>query len=111
MYKNIAKSDFFLPLLDPNIHTKYISDHTSGSFQLSYGFNIPMVIEKTFANAYNFDNNNSIIYNKNNDFCNKLKDAINLNEEVYKKLKDELKLKSKEIEKISLENLKKILKK
>ena len=111
MYKNIAKSDFFLPLLDPNIHTKYISDHTSGSFQLSYGFNIPMVIEKTFANAYNFDNNNSIIYNKNIDFCNKLKDAINLNEEVYKKLKDELKLKSKEIEKISLENLKKILKK
>jgi len=112
MYKLIAKSDFFLPLLDPNIHKQYLSDHTSGSFQLSYGFNIPMVIEKTFAKAYNFDDNNSIIYNNNNkDFCNKLKDAINLNEEVYIKIKEKLKLKSKEIEKISLENLKKILKK
>ena len=109
MYKIIAKSYFFLPLSDPNIHKQYLSDHTSGSFQLSYGFNIPMVIEKTFAKAYNFDDNNSIIYNKNNDFCNKLKYAINLNEEVYKKIKEELRLKSKEIEKISLENLKKII--
>ena len=111
MYELISKSDFFLPLLDPNIHKQYISDHTSGSFQLSYGFNIPLIIEKTFANFYNFDNNNSIVYNKNEDLCNKLKDSINLNTEEYKKLKEGLKLKQKEIEKISLENLKKILEK
>ena len=52
MYKYIAKSDFFLPLLDPKIHKHYIKEQTSGSFQLSYGFNIPLIIEKTFAVNY-----------------------------------------------------------
>ena len=111
MYKYIAKNDFFLPLLDPNIHRSYLKDLTTGSFQLSYGFNIPLIIEKTFADAYNFNNNNSIVYNQNEDFYNKLKEAININKEKYKKIKEGLKIKTKEIEINSINNLKKILNK
>ena len=111
MYKLISKSDFFMPLLDPKYHKQYLKTQSSGSFQLSYGLNIPMIIEKTFAKFYNFNNNNSIIYNKNEDFYNKLNYAINLNENEYKKIKECLKVKSKKIEIYSLENLKKILSK
>ena len=67
MYEYISKSDFFLPLLDPKYHGIYLSKKTSGSFQLAYGFIIPMLIEKTFAEKYGFNNSNSIIYN--NDDC------------------------------------------
>ncbi len=109
MYKYIAKSDFVLPLLDPKIHKHYLKQQTSGSFQLSYGFNIPLIIEKTFAVNYKFNNNNSIVYNKNNDFYNKLKEAININKEKYKQIKEGLKIKTKEIEINSIYNLKKIL--
>lgn len=109
MYKYIADNDFFLPLIDPKIHKHYLKDLTSGSFQLSYGLNIPLIIEKTFAEAYKFNNNNSIVYNKNNDFYNKLIDAINIDKEKYKNIKEGLKIKTKEIEKNSIYNLKKLL--
>lgn len=111
MYKYISNSDFFLPLLDSKKHKNYISSKTSGSFQLSYGFNIPMIIEKTFAKVYNFSNNNSVIYNNYEDFYDKLKFAININEEDYNMMKEGLKLKTKNIELNSLENLKNILSK
>ena len=111
MYKYISKSDFFLPLLDPNKQKRYLIEKTSGSFQLSYGFNIPMIIEKTFAKIYNFNVNNSIIYDKNENFDKKLIEAINMREEEYKKIKEGLKIKAREIEKNSLENLKIILSK
>ena len=111
MYKLISNADFFLPLLDPKIHTKYLKEKTSGSFQLSYGFNIPMLIEKIFSEKYGFDNKNSIIYNTSNDFFNKLKYSIEMENEVYHKLKYNLNIKSKEIEKNSKENLKLILNK
>ena len=111
MYKLISKSDYFIPLLDPKYQKQYLKLQSSGSFQLSYGLNIPMIIEKTFANFYNFNKNNSIIYNRNDDFYNKLNYAINLSENEYKKIKEGLKLTAKEIEINSLENLKKILSK
>jgi hypothetical protein len=111
MYKYISKNDFFLPLLDPNIHKHYLKYLTTGSFQLSYGFNIPLIIEKTFADAYKFNNNNSIVYNKNEDFYYKLKEAININKEKYEQIKNGLKIKTKKIEINSIYNLKKILNK
>jgi len=111
MYKLISNADFFLPLLDPKIHPKYLKEKTSGSFQLSYGFNIPMIIEKKFSEQYGFDNKNSIIYNSETDFFNKLKYSIEMQKENYHKLKYNLNIKAKEIEKNSIENLKLILNK
>ncbi len=111
MYELISKADFFLPLLDHKMHTKYLKEKTSGSFQLSYGFNIPMIIEKIFSEKYGFNYNNSIIYNSKKDFFNKLKYSIEMENKDYHKLKYYLNIKAKEIEKISIENLKFILNK
>jgi hypothetical protein len=109
MYQKISQADFFLPLLDPKKHIKYLKEKTSGSFQLVYGFNIPMIIEKTFADKYEFDNKNSVIYFSEKNFFNKLNDSINMKNQEYQKLKYNLKIKTKEIEKKSLENLKRLL--
>ncbi len=109
MFQKVSEADFFLPLLDPEKHIKYFKEKTSGSFQLVYGFNIPMIIERVFAEKYGFDNKNSVIYNSNNNFFNKLNDSINMKNEEYQKLKYNLKIKTKEIENNSLENLKKLL--
>lgn len=111
MYEYISKSDFFLPLLDPKQHGIYLSKKTSGSFQLVYGFIIPMLIEKTFAEKYGFNNSNSIIYNNDDDFFNKLNYSINMKDEEYFNLKNNLKEKVKNIEKNSIKNLKLILSK
>ena len=111
MYELISKADFFLPLLDPKIHAKYLKKKTSGSFQLSYGFNIPMLIESIFSKKYGFNNKNSIIYNTEKDFFNKLKYSIEMQNEDYQNLKYNLNIKAKEIEKNSIENLKIILNK
>ena len=111
MYEYISKSDFLLPLLDPNRHILYLNEKTSGSFQLVYGFNIPMIIQKNFAEKYEFNNSNSIIYNNNDDFFNKLNYSINMKNDEYIFLKNNLKKKIKNIEKNSIENLKLILSK
>lgn len=110
MFEYISKADFFLPLLDSKIHTNYLKVKTSGSFQLVYGFNIPIIIEKIFAEKYGFNNSNSIIYNNSmQDFFNKLNYSIYMKNDEYLKLKYNLKLKTKEIEKNSIDNLKLIL--
>ena len=111
MYELISNADFFLPLLDPKIHAKYLKEKTSGSFQLSYGFNIPLLIEKNFSEKYGFNHENSIIYKSDDDFFHKLKYSIEMQNEYYQKLKYNLNMKTKEIEKISIENLKLILNK
>lgn len=111
MFQKISQADFFLPLLDSKKHIKYLKEKTSGSFQLVYGFNIPMVIEKIFAEKYGFDNKNSVIYFSEKNFFYKLNDSINMKNEEYQKLKYNLKIKAKEIEKNSLENLKILLNK
>ena len=111
MFQKISQADFFLPLLDPKKHINYLKEKTSGSFQLVYGFNIPMIIEKIFAEKYGFDNKNSVIYFSEKNFYNKLNDSINMKNEEYQNLKYNLKIKSKEIEKNSLENLKILLNK
>ena len=111
MYDYVSKGDFFLPLLDPKTHYRYLKEKTSGSFQLVYGLNIPMIIEKKFAEKYKFNNSNSVIYETNEEFFDKLNYSINMKNEEYIKLKYNLKIKTDEIEKKSIENLKFILSK
>ena len=109
MFQYLSNADFFLPLLDPEKHEIYLKEKTSGSFQLVYGFNIPMIIEKNFAEKYGFNNLNSVIYDTNKEFFNKLNYSIYMKNDEYINIKYNLKLKTKEIEKISIKNLKFIL--
>ena len=111
MYKELENADFFLPLLDPDItsHKRYMDSGTSGSFQLIYGFLKPCIIHKTFADIYNFNNDNSIVYEKNSEFSHKLEQAINLSNRDYLYLQNNLKEAVKKIHNISIANFEEIL--
>lgn len=111
MFKELNKSDFILPLLDPDIeaHKRYMTDGTSGTFQLVYGFNKPCLIHKTFARIYNFNEENSLIYDDNTKFADTMSQAINLTKENYLNLQKHLQKETEHINKLSLNNLKKIL--
>ena len=109
MFSYVEKSDFILTLLDPDndTHLRYITDGTSGTFQLSYGFCKPILIHSEFAEKHYFNDKNSIIYNKN--FTQSLEKCINMSDDEYGKYIECLKNTSKDIENISLKNLKDIL--
>ena len=112
MYKEMNKSDFFLPLLDPDNpeHDRYITIGTSGSFQLIYGFKKPCLIHKKFAKHHFLNNENSIIYSKNEDLYNAMKQAIEMDENEYQEKQSNLKKLANDLYKKSLENLKNALK-
>lgn len=111
MYDEVLNSDFILPLLDKNIVEleRYITQGTSGSFQLSYGFAKPCVIQKCFAEKYALNNENAIIYNENEEFSSKLLQAIELSNSEYQNICKSLKCTSLMIQEKSLKNLKRLL--
>ncbi len=107
MYKRLNKSDFFLPLLDPENpeHDRYITVGTSGSYQLVYGFQKPCLIHEKFAAPHFLNNENSIIYSKNEDLYKAMKQAIDMNNSEYQKMQENLKVLSNNLYNKSLENL------
>lgn len=111
MFEKLEQSDFILPLLDPNIksHKRYMDSGTSGSFQLIYGFNKPCIIHKTFADIYNFDNSNSIIYPENEFLANKMIEAVELKNSEYLELETNLSKLVQSIDIKSRKNLKSFL--
>ncbi len=111
LYKELETSDFYLPLLDPDLeeHRRYITTGTSGSFQLIRGFLLPPVINEIFANAHMFDKNNLIIYKANKDFSLALKTALNTDDENYLKMQENLLFQRNKIMLESLNDLKKAL--
>lgn len=110
MYDEVIKSDFILMLLDSSIKSQldYKTVRSSGNIQLSYGFNIPVIISQDFADFYKFNNTNSLIYNNNN-LISSLETAINLTQKEYSDLQNNLKLLSKEIFNKSLNNLRDLI--
>lgn len=106
MYKIIEKSDFILPLFDPENkdHKVFLGNATSGSRQLSLGFLKPMCINEKFAPQFNLTNSNSIIYEERN-LYSAVKSAINMNNEEYKIMQLNLKTLADSIYKASLNNL------
>jgi hypothetical protein len=111
MFDELIKSDFILPLLDPEIeaHRRYINSGTSGTFQLIYGFNKPCIIHKTFADIYGFNDKNSIIYECNDKFPEAILNAINIADSEYKNIQENLLSDTQIIKKHSLSNFQKML--
>ena len=109
MYDTIENADYLLFLLDSanNAHDRYRTSGVTGSSQLSYGFNIPGILEKKFADFYGFDDSNSIIYE--NTLYDGMKSAIELSGKNYDIMKHALSLKTQDIQKTSLDNLSKII--
>lgn len=109
MFKEMENADFFLPLLDPNLeaHKRYMTCGSSGSFQLIYGFLKPCLIHQTFANIYNFTDNDSLIYQTNEGLFQIMKQAIDMNQDEYKEKQKYLENHVNFIENLSLCNLNK----
>lgn len=111
MFTAMEEADFFLCLLDPEnpAHERYISTGTSGSFQLIYGFAKPCLIQKKFADAYAFDNGNSLVYGTNGELAETMLKAVDMPAVEYGEIQARLMLKAEDIRRRSLENLKKVL--
>lgn len=108
MYKKIAASDFYLPLLDADStdNDRYITTGTSGSFQLMYGFAKPPVIAEKFAVKKSFDSKNSIVYKRNSDLFEAMKKAINTTAKEYDSMRNAVEKTASKIYKKSLANFK-----
>lgn len=111
MFRAMEAADFFLCLLDPEnpAHNRYISNGTSGSFQLIYGFVKPCLIQKKFADAYAFDESNALIYGTNDELLDAMACAVDMTAADYEQLQSGLQKKAEDIRNRSLENLKKVL--
>lgn len=110
MYDLLYKSDFILPMLDPNNdkHKKYLNQTTFGARQQCLGFLKPMLINEVFAKVYDFDDTNAIAY-KENDLYEAMKQAIEMTQEDYSKKQMFLKNLANEVYNQSLNNLRKAI--
>lgn len=108
MYTTVNNADFILALLDPSNpnHTRYKTGTTTGSFQLSLGFNKPMVIEKSFADHYALNDKNAIVY-LGDDLCESMCKAIKTTKRDFDSKTKNLAELEKKIYVESLNNLKK----
>ena len=111
MYNKLEEADYILPLLDPDNdeHNRYITTGTSGSFQLMYGFIKPAIIHKKFADYYNLNDKNAIVYDNNQDLYDKLIYSINIDANKYKSLQQNLIELSNSIYEKSINNIKTLI--
>ncbi len=108
MYDEIERADFMLTSYneyDPE-HIRYNTSGTSGNFQLVYGFLKPCIITAGFAPINGLNQENAILYEKDENYPDALEKAINLSKENYKKLQENLKIYEQDLYKKSLNNLK-----
>lgn len=93
MYNEMEKCDFYLPAFDPDnkSHLRYINTSVSGSIQLIYGFLKPCLVHEKFATFNGFNQDNSIIYNRNEDLAEAMKRAIETTPQQYDELRMKLK--------------------
>ena len=110
LYKAIKSSDYIFIPLDPENENDIIFKHkkATGSAQLVYGFLKPAIINQEFANFYNFNLENSLIYNNSN-LYNIMKKAILLKNKDYINLQKNLRVTEKKIYQASINNIKQII--
>lgn len=106
MYRNCMEADYLLALLDPQSpqQESYLHGTTTGSKQLSLGLNKPMLIEKTFADIYGFNNKDSIIY-EGDKLYEAIKEAISLDAKAYAEKTSALSAHAEKVSAKSLSNL------
>lgn len=64
LYDFLQRADFILTTFDENLpnDSRYLQGTTSGSLQLSLGFNKPLIINERFAKQFHLSGRNSVIY-------------------------------------------------
>ncbi len=113
MFRAMEEADFFLCLLDPDNpeHERYVTVGTSGSFQLIYGFEKPCLIHKHFADVYDFNSGNSLVYADNRDLSRLMQRAVKMKPDEYKRIQQGIKKKATKIRSRSLTNFERLLSK
>ena len=109
MFNIVKNSDFFLPLLDQNNpdHNRYITTGVTGSAQMIYGFRKIPLIQQKFSSFYKFDKENALFYNENLSIV--MEEAIKMTQQEYLKYYNNLNRTVLDINKESMENLRRIL--
>jgi len=104
MYNELHESDFLLALID-QASVKY-TNKASGTYGLSYGFLKPIILHSKFSEISNFNNQNSILYDDNDDLYLSMEKCINMHNNEYLVLVSSLQATEKELYSNSLNNLK-----
>jgi hypothetical protein len=112
MYKIVKNTDFIIINLYPNqkYDNLFKTYRATGNIQLAYGFYKPVIIEESFANIYKFTNETAIIYNEC-DISSAMLKAATMSKEEYQNMSIKVKYLHENIYNLSLNNMKKILKK
>ena len=110
LYQLVDNSDYIIILLSPDnkYDEEYKTKKVTGSYQLSLGFNKPCLINNEFADYYDLNSQNSLIYNNKNLYI-AMKKAILMNNSEYKKIQHNLQIKKKELYNISVNNVKRAI--
>ena len=111
LYEQLDKAHYLVTLFDDldESHLRYITTGSSGSMQLVYGFRKPCIIARKFANHYDLDDSNSIIYSESKNLHHALKTAIHLDVEAYCAIQDKLAITASKIYRQSLDNLRNLI--
>ena len=107
MFEQIALSDFFLALIDQESIS--YTNKASGCYQLSYGFLKPILLHNKFSAVSGFTDENSILYNNNNELADVMEKCINMSNDNYNHLVTALEKSQRELYNTSLNNLKKVM--
>jgi hypothetical protein len=107
MYNEIMVSDFLLALID-QASVQY-TNKASGSYQLSYGFLKPIVLHRIFSAVSGFTDDNSILYDDNDNLADAMEKCINMSNNDYLSLVKTLENTEKILYTSSLNNFKNVL--
>lgn len=110
MYRELENADFILAMLSPHIqqHLKYLNGTTSGSVQLSLGFQKPLIINSTFAEAYTFNNREAITY-KEDELYLAMQYSIKMSSSQYTTIQQSILEKKKKIYNESIKSIKRMI--
>jgi hypothetical protein len=111
LVEEMKSMDFYLPLKDNHPRSAYWLNKCTGDYQVIYGFEKPPVISSSFAWAYRFNRDTSIIYDDSVDgLADGLKKALSLPEQDYMDMRRVLIEERKFIRIKALNTLRKIFK-
>jgi len=106
LYNTVEQAHFLLPLLNATVatHRRYLYRNTTGTHQLSLGFQTPMVMDAVFAKAYDLDDRTAVVH-ATNDLTAGLDRARNLSMDELAGMQDALAQRKQDVIALSLTNL------
>lgn len=112
LYQLITQSDFILSLLDPEVkaHREYRCHRCTGSANFSFAFLKPFIVEQSFAPAYGFNGDNSLLYRGNQQLTATISKALKMSAAQYQRLGENLQKDARHLQKRTLAILKQLAK-